>query len=273
MNIMYSKLDKLRQYLRKFNNMAIAFSSGVDSTFLLHVAHEELGDRVIAITASSAFYPERETEDAGVFTASRGIRHIICAIDELNIAGFAENPVNRCYLCKKSLFGHFKKVAGEHGIEHLAEGSNTDDEGDYRPGLHAIKELGILSPLREAGLTKAEIRQLSREMSLPTWEKPSLACLASRIPYGEVITRQKLKTIETSEQLLFKLGFKQARVRHHGTLARIEVEPGELQKIISPEIKDVICTELKKAGFSYVTLDLQGYRTGSMNLTIVNSDN
>ncbi len=261
----YTKLEKLQQLLQEVDNVAIAFSGGVDSTFLLKVAHQTLGNKVLAITALSDLFPVREMDEARDFTATNGIRHIVYEMDEFKIEGFAENPQNRCYLCKKSLFVQFKKIAAEHGIIHLAEGSNVDDDGDYRPGMMAIRELGILSPLREAGFTKSEIRLLSREMGLPTWEKPSFACLASRFPYGETITREKLKAVERCEQLLFDLGFRQVRVRHHGPLARIEVDPGEMGKLMSPEIRESVNLGIRKAGFLYVTVDLQGYRMGSMN--------
>jgi uncharacterized protein len=200
--------------------------------------------------------------------AAKEIRHIELKINEFAIKGFAENPENRCYLCKKVLFEGFLKIAAEHGITYLIEGSNVDDDGDYRPGMQAIKELGVLSPLREAGFTKAEIRKLSREMGLSTWNKPSFACLASRFPYGEAITLEKLKAVETSEQMLFDLGFKQARVRSHGNLARIEVAADEMEMLMSPTIRETIYAKIKNAGFVYAALDLLGYRTGSMNETI-----
>jgi len=262
------KVNNLHRLLKELGSVAIAFSGGVDSTFLLAVAHQALGNEILAITARSGLFPAREMEEASVFTASLGIRHIVDEMDEFTIAGFAENPENRCYLCKKSLFGRLQKIAVEQGICCLAEGSNMDDDNDYRPGMQAIKELKVLSPLREAGFTKEEIRALSREMGLPTYNKPSFACLASRFPYGETITREKLKTVEISERLLFDLGFRQVRVRLHGNLARIEVAPDEMEKFASPDIRDAVYSGIKQSGFVYVTLDLQGYRTGSMNETI-----
>jgi uncharacterized protein len=262
------KLEALKTYLRELGSIAVAYSSGVDSTFLLRVAHDVLGDRVLAITACSGTFPQREQREAVDYCTKEGIRHVLCHTDELSIEGFAQNPKNRCYLCKRGLFSEMQRIARENGIQHLAEGSNMDDNGDYRPGLQAVAELGILSPLRKVELYKAEIRQLSKEMGLPTWDKPSYACLASRFVYGETITEEKLRMVDRGEQLLLDLGFHQMRVRIHGDMARIEVLPEEFPRLMEEETRTQVVRELKSYGFSYVTMDLQGYRTGSMNETL-----
>ena len=265
MDALHEKQQALEDTLRGLGSVAVAFSSGVDSTFLLHTAHRVLKDNVIAVTLTSASFPEREHKEARDFCAREGIRQIIVASDELSVPGFRENPKNRCYLCKKALFSDILKVAEENGIAFVAEGSNVDDLGDYRPGLQAISELGIKSPLRQAGLTKAEIRALSKEQGLPTWDKPSFACLASRFVYGEPISEEKLRMVGQAEQLLIDLGFTQLRVRIHGMMARIEVLPSAFEKLLDETVRSTICTRLKALGFTYVTMDLQGYRTGSMN--------
>lgn len=262
------KYENLREYIRSLESVAVAFSSGVDSTFLLKVAHDLLGAKAIAVTARSCSFPERELKEAIEFTKANGIKHIIIDSEELNIQGFSENPINRCYLCKSELFTKIKEVAGNEGLKEVIEGSNVDDMGDYRPGLEAIKELDVKSPLRKAGLTKEEIRLLSKELGLPTWEKQSFACLSSRFPYGESITPEKLKMVDEAEQLLLDLGFRQVRVRHHDTLARIEISEDAFVKIMDCDIRKQIFDRFKKIGFTYVSLDLVGYRTGSMNETL-----
>ena len=259
------KMRKLSEYLAGLGSVAVAFSGGVDSTFLLQAAKDVLGDGVIALTAVSDFFPDRERREADAFCRERGIRQIICREEILKVPGVAENPANRCYLCKRALFEMFLAQAKRQGFSHVAEGSNLDDLGDYRPGLQAIAELGILSPLRECGFSKEDIRALSKEMGLPTASKPSYACLASRFAYGEEITGEKLAMVDQAEQLLLDLGFTQMRVRIHGTLVRIEALTEEFSRVAEPALRREIAEKLKTYGFSYVTADLAGYRTGSMN--------
>lgn len=260
------KLEKLKCLLKKYGSVAIAFSGGVDSTFLLKVAHDELGENCIAVTAMSCSFPKRELREARKFCTIEEIRHIVVESEELEIDGFCENPQNRCYLCKRELFEKIGKIAENENLEVIAEGSNLDDDGDYRPGLQAVAELGVKSPLRYSGLSKADIRVLSKAMGLTTWNKQSFACLSSRFVYGETISKEKLSMVDHAEQFLLDLGFHQVRVRIHDKMARIEIMPYEFEKLLRN--REVIVKELKNEGFTYITLDLQGYRTGSMNETL-----
>jgi len=257
------KLKNLKKYLKDLKSVVVAFSSGVDSTFLLKVAHDVLGENAIAVTIKSSFFPNSELRESSEFCKVNNIEQIIVEVNEQEIEGFCLNPHNRCYLCKKEIFKNILKFAHKKGIEHVLEGSNLDDDIDYRPGFKAIKELKIKSPLKELGFKKDEIRHLSKELGLKTFNKPSFACLASRFAYGELITKEKLKMVEKSEQFLLNLGFHQLRVRIQSNIARIEVLPFEMQKVM--DNRKIIYEKLKEFGFSYVALDLDGYRMGSMN--------
>ena len=268
MELLDQKYENLRNYLKSLGSAAVAFSAGVDSTFLLRVAHDVLGDQVIAVTAASCSFPVRELKEAKAYCEKNGIRHVVCQSEELDIDGFRQNPKNRCYLCKHELFEKIGAIAAENHLAAVVEGSNMDDNGDYRPGLVAVKELGVKSPLRHAELTKAEIRELSKRLGLETWDKQSFACLSSRFVYGETINEEKLGMVDKAEQLLLDLGFRQVRVRIHDKIARIELLPEEFPKLMETETREMVAKKFKEFGFTYVTLDLQGYRTGSMNETL-----
>ncbi|MBX4260082.1 ATP-dependent sacrificial sulfur transferase LarE [Clostridium estertheticum] len=259
------KFQKLKDSIQGLKSVAIAYSGGVDSTFLLKVAADVLGNKVIAITAKSTTYPEREFKEAVKYIGDIGAKHIVIISEELEIEGFAKNPIDRCYFCKKELFSKVRKVADDNNINAVLDGSNADDVSDYRPGMKAANELRVISPLKDAFLTKDNIRELSKRLGLPTWNKPAFACLSSRFPYGNEITVEKLSMVEKAEQFLLDLGFRQIRVRHHGDIARVEVNAQERDKFFSTEMMDKVANELKSIGFKYVTLDLLGYRTGSMN--------
>ena len=268
MDDVYLKKEKLNAILKGLGSVAVAFSSGVDSTFLLKTAHDILGDNAAAVTVRSCVFPDRELEEAIAFCEAEGIRHAVVNADVFAAPGFAGNPPDRCYICKKNLLSKIIRAGAELGMSHVAEGSNADDDGDYRPGMRAVAELGVKSPLKEAGLTKNEIRLLSKELGLQTWDKPSYACLATRFAYGETITEEKLAAVGKAEQKLTELGIRQARVRVHGDIARIEVEPQDFGKIAQPEIAAELNAYLQRLGFLYVTMDLGGYVTGNMNKTL-----
>ena len=256
---------KLRQIVRELQSALVAFSGGVDSTLLARLAHEELGDRCLAVTVTSELYPEFQVEQACQIARQVGIRHELVETDELAVPGFSHNPPDRCYHCKKELFGHLADMAGRLGLKHVADGCNADDVHDHRPGMRAAVELGVRSPLKEAGLTKAMVRALSKQLGLPTWDRPSFACLASRFPYGQEITRQRLDQVRQAEEFLRQSGFRQYRVRHHDTVARIEVEPADLPRLMDENLREKVVKRLKELGFHYVTVDLEGFRSGSMN--------
>jgi uncharacterized protein len=261
------KQARLKECLQGLGSVTVAFSGGVDSSFLLRSAHDALGNRVIAVTGRSLSFPRRELDAARDFARAIGVRHILVDSEELDLEGFSGNPPNRCYLCKKELFTKINALAAEQRGGQVVEASNVDDEGDYRPGLQAIAELGVVSPLRLAGMTKAEIRALSKAMGLATWNKPSFACLASRFPYGERIDPERLRRIDAAEQFLLDMGFGQVRVRFHdqGKLARIEVDEKAFELLAGANIRKQVDARFRELGFTYVALDLQGYRTGSMN--------
>jgi uncharacterized protein len=266
------KYERLKEYLKSLESAAVAFSGGVDSTFLLKAAKDVLNDNVLAITASSLSFPKRELNESKTFCEKEKIKHIIIESEELRIDGFSKNPVNRCYLCKSELFNKVWAVAKANNIKNVVEASNIDDNGDYRPGLKAVEELGVKSPLRHIGFTKKEIRELSKELGLATWDKQSFACLSSRFPYGQEISAESLAMIDKAEQFLLDIGLKQVRVRHHGSLARIETDEDGFAVLIKKDNRIKINGEFKKIGYVYVSIDILGYRTGSMNETLTDSN-
>jgi pyridinium-3,5-biscarboxylic acid mononucleotide sulfurtransferase len=261
----HEKLTRLEAILRDMESVLVAYSGGVDSTFLLKVAADTLGDRCLGVTAQSDSYPERELEEATRLAQEMGARHLVVDTDEMQTESYVSNPSNRCYFCKTELWDTLTPIAAEYGLASLADGFNADDVGDYRPGAVAAREHGVRSPLLEADLTKTEIRALSRELGLATWDKPAMACLSSRVPYGERINREKLEQIDRAENLLRDLGYRQVRVRHHGDIARIELAPEDMPRFFAEGLAEPISRRVKELGFQYVTLDLLGYRSGSLN--------
>lgn len=267
---MPEKTDRLDNLLKELKSFVVAYSGGVDSSFLLYRAHNLKGVRVTGVTIRTPYIPAIEIDDAISFTKKYGIDHRI--IDISFPESIVKNPVNRCYLCKKTLFTNLITFAAMNGYDSVIDGSNADDTGEYRPGLMALKELGIKSPLLGAGITKKEIREISRQLGLPVWDKPAMACLLTRIPYDTVINDEILGMVEKAEYMLFERGYPGSRVRIHGDLARIECLPGYLEKIVNSPDKELIVSNLKKLGFRYVSLDLEGYRTGSLNPETLDND-
>ncbi|MCP4667566.1 MAG: ATP-dependent sacrificial sulfur transferase LarE [Deltaproteobacteria bacterium] len=266
------KRKNLVSRLEELGSLLVAFSGGVDSTFLLALAHEALGENAVAATSTSILHPLREREEASNFTRKRGILHVLFQSDEMGHPEIVRNGPDRCYHCKKILFQRLFAIAEEKGLKHVAHAANVDDLGDFRPGFKAAQEAGVIAPLIEAQLNKEEIRFLSREMGLPSWDKPAMACLASRIPYGNPITEKKLKMIEDAETFLLKRGIRQVRVRRHGSVARIEVGRSDLEKIIDKATRGAIVERLREIGFDHVSLDLEGFVSGSMNRILKNKE-
>jgi pyridinium-3,5-biscarboxylic acid mononucleotide sulfurtransferase len=258
-------LEELRRVIRAMGSVLVAYSGGVDSTLVAAVAHAELGDKTLAVTAQSEMYPEHQLQDAKRTAKRIGIRHKVITTSELAIEHFSENPPNRCYYCKRELFGHMRELAEREGFAEVMDGANADDPLDHRPGLRATEELGVRSPLREAGIGKELVRAISRKLGLPTWSKPAFACFASRFPYGLHITQERINMVRRAEEYLRSLGLTQYRVRHHDTIARIEAPAEEIEQLARPDVRAKLVAEFKRIGYTYVTLDLQGFRSGSMN--------
>ena len=259
------KLSKLKEIVSKLESVVVAFSGGVDSTLVAKVCYDTLRDNSMAVTARSETYPDFEFKESLELAREIGIKHLVVDTSELAIEGFANNPPERCYFCKTELFGKLKEIATEHGFLNVADGANLDDTQEFRPGLKASKELNVRSPLKEAGLTKEDIRKVSKLLNLPNWNKPAYACLSSRFPYGQSITEEKISMVSEAEKYLRDLGLIQFRVRHHETIARIEILPEDIHILTDSPAREELTAKFKKIGFTYVTLDLEGYRSGSMN--------
>ena len=259
------KLSKLKEIVSKLESVVVAFSGGVDSTLVAKVCYDTLRDNSMAVTARSETYPDFEFKESQKLAREIGIKHLVVDTSELAIEGFANNPPERCYFCKTELFGKLKEIAKEHGFLNVADGANLDDTQEFRPGLKASKELNVRSPLKEAGLKKEDIRKVSKLLNLPNWNKPAYACLSSRFPYGQSITEEKISMVSEAETYLRGLGLIQFRVRHHETIARIEILPDDIHILTNSPAREELTAKFKKIGFTYVTLDLEGYRSGSMN--------
>lgn len=262
------KINKLKNYLGTIDSAIIAFSGGADSTFLLKITSDILKDKVVAVTAKSPTFTQSELKDSKAIAQELKVKQVIIETDELSNESFTANDKERCYYCKNELLGLISQYAKKNNFSYIFDGSNYEDINDWRPGVKAVKKWGVISPLKDAGLTKEEIRTASKELGLSTWDKPAAACLASRVPYGTKITEDLLQKISNAESVIKKLGFKQVRVRHHGNIARIELPVHDIHEILDDKIKNTVISSLKKLGYIYITLDIEGYTTGSMNKTL-----